>query len=59
MEEESGCKVGPVAQGLKVTAAKHDGLIVQDPHDGRRTDSLTLSSDFQMCVAANLVLFHK
>lgn len=30
MEEENGWKVGIIARGLKVTAAKHDGLIVQD-----------------------------
>lgn len=59
MEEESGWKVGTIAQWLKVIAAKHDGLIVQELFDGRRTDSLDLSSDFQTCVVANPALLHK
>lgn len=59
MEEESGWKVGTTARWLEGIAAKHDGLIVQELFDGRRTDSLELSSDFQMCVAANPALLHK
>jgi hypothetical protein len=44
MEEESGWKVGTIAEWLKVIVAKYDGLIVQNLYDGRRIDSFELAS---------------